>query len=79
MSAPEVTEEKPTVEQPVVATEAAMVVDAPATTEIKAETIDAEMKTEETPAAASEFPEALRGKTDEEIAEIKKKIVERCG
>lgn len=79
MSAPEVTEEKPAVEQPAVETAAPMETDAPATTEVKPkETTVAETKTEDTPAVVPEFPEALRGKTDEEINEIKKGIVERC-
>lgn len=80
MSAPELTEEKPAAEQPVVATETPMETDAPATTEVKPETTVAqtEIKSEETPAVVPEFPEALRGKTDEEIEEIKKRIVERC-
>ena len=79
MSAPEVTEEKPAVEQPTIETAAPMETDASATTDVKPEeTTVPETKTEETSAVVPEFPEALRGKTDEEIDEIKKGIVERC-
>lgn len=76
MSAPEITEEKVAVDEIAPVTVTAMETEAPVheTTEPTA----VETKTEETAAAVPEFPEALRGKTDDEINEIKKKIVERC-
>lgn len=60
-------------------TAAPMETDASTTTKVKPEeSTVAETKTEDTAAVVPEFPEALRGKTDEEINEIKKGIVERC-
>lgn len=76
MSAPEVTEEKVAVDEVAPVAVTAMETDAPV--HETTETTAVESKTEQTAAAVPEFPEALRGKTDEEINEIKKKIVERC-
>lgn len=76
MSAPEITEEKVAVDEVAPVSVTAMETDAPV--HDAAETTAVETKTEEAAVAVPEFPEALRGKTDEEINEIKKKIVERC-
>jgi hypothetical protein len=76
MSAPEITEEKVAVDEVAPVTVTAMETDAPVhgTTETTA----VKTKSDEKAVAVPEFPEALRGKTDEEINDIKKRIVERC-
>lgn len=76
MSAPEITEEKVAVDEVAPVTVTAMETDAPV--HETTETTAVETKSEEKAVAVPEFPEALRGKTDEEINEIKKRIVERC-